>query len=81
MGSKSTGLTARLEMRLDQKTKTRIQRAARGYGNSVGDFLRGLCLAELARRQALGDIAKGLPKTRKLPQAILPPHSARKKRS
>jgi hypothetical protein len=49
-----SGLGARLEVRLDAKTKRRIERAARGYGKKVGDYVRGLCLADVGRREAEG---------------------------
>jgi hypothetical protein len=46
------GLGARIEVRLDQKTKSRIRRAAKVFGKGVGDYVRGLCLADLGQREA-----------------------------
>lgn len=46
------GLGARLEVRVDVETKRRIGRAAKGCGKSVGDFVRGLCVAGVGRREA-----------------------------
>lgn len=52
-------LGARLEVRLGEKTKAGIERAAKGCGRSVGDYVRGLCLAELGRREGEAGERKG----------------------
>jgi len=49
---KGPHLGARLEFRLDENQARRIARVAKGFGQKVSNYVRGLCLADISRREA-----------------------------
>ena len=65
MDVRRSGFGARLEVRLEEKTKRRIARAAKGFGKSVGDYVRGLCLADVGWREAEARERRGVARVSK----------------
>jgi len=67
MGPKRVVLGARVELRVDEKTKRRIERVSKGFGKSVGDYVRGLCLAGVSRWEAEERAVRMLRKAKAAP--------------
>jgi hypothetical protein len=71
--------SSRLEVRLGPKTKARLRRLAKGYGQPVADIIRGLCSACLDPKSPALKAPRAAPPPLNAPRAIPPRAKTRKK--